>query len=301
MQEVEYCPLCGDPEDQFFESVEQGDKSVIYRICPTCSLVYQTPRMTSEDLEAYYSDRYMKEHQASDSVTRKELFVQRGRADEFKKMLSGRVKPGDRHLDIGSSAGVLIDELQQQYGTSGQGVEPGELYRLYCEAKGLTVYPRIEDVPDDSRPFDLITMAHVLEHLSDPVEYLRDLRREYLAPHGLLLIEVPNLYFHPSLEQPHLFAFTPRTLNLILARADFCVVRRRLHGRPRSHLFPFYITVLAQPPARSARDCPPSGSAAKVRAFRWLGTRARRLGERFLPGLAWVPVPVDGDELRSSR
>jgi SAM-dependent methyltransferase len=39
--------------------------------------------------------------------------------------------------------------------------------------------------------FDLITLAHVIEHVADPVELLRILRR-FLRPGGLLYLETPN-------------------------------------------------------------------------------------------------------------
>lgn len=295
MKNIEHCPLCGSAESQFFAAVDEEERPVEYQICLSCSLVYQSPRMTEEELEQYYSDQYMLDHQEARSVTKKELYVQRGRAGEFVDLLKGKVRPGARHLDIGCSAGVLIDELRYQLGSSGQGVEPGEVYRSYCKARGITVYPTIDDVPAADRSFDLITMAHVLEHLPDPVEYLKSLRRDYLSPDGLLLLEVPNLYFHPSLELPHLFAFSPYTLSLTVEMAGFQVLVRRTHGQPRSLLFPFYIMDLARTAPDDFQSASIRGGATKARAFRWLGTRARKLGERFLPGFTWLPVPIDGD------
>ena len=40
--------------------------------------------------------------------------------------------------------------------------------------------------------FDLIVLHHVLEHLPDPMQTLRDCAR-HLAPQGRLVLEVPNL------------------------------------------------------------------------------------------------------------
>jgi len=77
----------------------------------------------------------------------------------------------------------------------------------------LTVYPSLDDLGQaDGGRFDLVSMAHVLEHIPNPVEYLSDLRERYLTPDGWLLIEVPNLYAHDSFEIAHSIAFSSHTL-----------------------------------------------------------------------------------------
>jgi SAM-dependent methyltransferase len=61
----------------------------------------------------------------------------------------------------------------------------GEGFPVYCE--------RVEDcerIPDGS--LDLITMFHVIEHVTDPAATLDKLAR-WLAPGGVLAIETPNL------------------------------------------------------------------------------------------------------------
>lgn len=49
-------------------------------------------------------------------------------------------------------------------------------------------------------------MAHVLEHLPDPVEYLVPSLKNLIDPAGWHLIEVPNLYAHDSFRPAHLVA-----------------------------------------------------------------------------------------------
>lgn len=99
-------------------------------------------------------------------------------------------------------------------------------------------------------PFDLISLAHVLEHLPDPVAYLADLRQRWMAEDGWLLIEVPNLYAHDSFEVAHLVSFSAHTLAQTIQKAGFEIVRLEAHGRPRSALLPLYLTALARPAAR---------------------------------------------------
>ncbi len=95
--------------------------------------------------------------------------------------------------------------------------------------------------------FDLISLAHVLEHIANPVQYLAGLRQNWLTEEGSLLVEVPNLYCHDSFEVAHLVAYSPHSLTQTLQQAGFEIVVFVQHGRPRSSILPLYLTVLARP------------------------------------------------------
>ena len=141
----------------------------------------------------------------------------------------------------------------------------------------------------ESVRFDLISLAHVLEHLPDPVEYLINLRKTLLEPAGWLLIEVPNLYAHDSFEPAHLVAYSAHTLRQTLEKAGFEIVRLEKHGRPRSAWLPLYITLLARP--RSGyqgvfRLNPERNVALKRRA----GMFRRRVLERLFPRWVWNAI-----------
>lgn len=72
--------------------------------------------------------------------------------------------------------------------------------------------------------FDLVTLVHVLEHVLEPVDFLRSLASR-LAPAGRLLVEVPH---HPDnpfelLIADHRSHFTTATLPVALAAAGYAV------------------------------------------------------------------------------
>jgi hypothetical protein len=132
-------------------------------------------------------------------------------------------------------------------------------------------------------------MAHVLEHLPDPVRYLAGLRESLLERDGWLLIEVPNLYAHDSFEIAHLVSFSAHTLRQTLGRAGFEIVALEAHGRPRSRILPLYLTTLARPAqANQAAQVQPE---SRVRLKRWWGMRRRGLLSRVFPRWAWRPFP----------
>ena len=287
--DLKQCPLCEDQHSNPFDQRTFRGQRVYNRICRTCGLVYQSPRMSAEELETFYERSYREVYQGDEGPTQKDLFVQNGRADALLDILDGCVISIDSYLDIGCSTGILLTRFQDHYQCRVVGVEPGEAYRAYAEAQGLTVYSSLDELEPPGTRFDLISMAHVLEHLNDPVGYLANLRERHLATSGWLLLEVPNLYAHDSFEIAHLTAFSGHTLRQVLMKAGYDVVVLRKHGWPRSELLPLYITLLAQPRADAERQHIPKPEH-NVALKRRLGMLRRRVVQKLFPRQAWVPV-----------
>lgn len=248
-QTIESCPLCGSKENSLFNRSTFLDRQITNRICDRCGLVFQSPRMTDEETEEFYKGEYRRMyHQGQERPSEKVLDVQRKRAAAMRKIAAMKVEKVSRHLEIGCSAGYLLLALKEQYGCTSVGIEPGNAYRDHAVQQGFTVYPSLVELQENKEePFDLISMSHVLEHLTDPVGYLSDLRRSWLTPDGWLFLEVPNLYGHFSYEVAHLFSFTSHTLEQVIRKAGFRVVQLVKHGQPRSRTIPFYLNVLARP------------------------------------------------------
>ena len=284
--DVSECPICGSPSNSRFESIYAGERTVAYVLCGNCGTVFQSPRMTDDSLRSYYEAEYVTQHQHATGVTEKELRIQAGRARNLTHILTSEILSVERHLDIGSSTGSLMLAVKDAYRNEAIGIEPAEVYRAYCEARGLTVVPDLESLSEGR--FDLITMAHVLEHLPGPVDYLREIRENWLTDDGTLLVEVPNLYGHPSVEIPHLFCFSSGTLSYALANAGYEVIRMVRHGSPRSKLIPLYLTAIARPAGHlSIRKSSPK----LVRFKRRLGIEWSHFASRAAPGWAWLPLP----------
>jgi 2-polyprenyl-3-methyl-5-hydroxy-6-metoxy-1,4-benzoquinol methylase len=287
---VSSCPLCGGAQSTLFDRRTFQGMPVINRICQACGLVYQSPRMTDAELAAFYSGEYRQLYQGGEGPDAKDLAVQGKRAESLLAFCQGRLPGARRYLDIGCSAGLLLESFRKAYGCQVVGVEPGEAYREFARQSGLEVVATLDALsPAESARFDLISLAHVLEHMSDPVHYLANLRESLLEPDGWLLVEVPNLYAHDSFEVAHLIAYSAHTLRGVLSQAGFEVVALESHGRPRSRLLPLYLTLLARPAkAPAVPQVQPEGN---VRLKRRWGMFRRRLLERFFPGKVWLPFP----------
>ena len=287
---VEKCPLCGSSPEMHtpFETGHEGDLVLEFSLCERCGLVFQSTQMSDEELGRYYSGSYRTLVQGSESPTDKDLRVQSGRARHIVGFAKKYLPSVGTHLDIGSSSGALLVQSLAVWNSEVVGVEPGDAYREYSARRGIETTPQLEDL--EGRRFDLITMAHVLEHLPEPVQYLQRLRQKWLEPEGYLLLEVPNLYGHQSLELSHTVAFSRATLGEALRQAGFDILRLISHSEPRSRLLSLYLLVLAQASTDPSRSEIRSGSSG-VRMRRKLGNMRRRRLTQLVPRFIWKPLP----------
>lgn len=307
---VSDCPLCGEPGSRPFDQRSFRGYPITNRICMTCGFVFQSPRMTEAELQVFYAAEYRRLYQGSEGPSTKDLAVQTQRARAllaFIQSYSGVPAPSYEDylfLDIGCSAGKLMECFAQAFRCRVVGVEPGDAYRQEDQRRGLDVYATLEGFEQSGQyPCNLISLIHVLEHLPDPVHYLAHLRQKLLRPGGWLLVEVPNLYIHTCFEVAHLTSFSAHTLAQTLNQAGFEVVALKKHGVPRSRLLPLYITLLTRPISESVVDGQMSPASTGIRRKvisehnvqlkRRIGMLHRRVVTRLFPSLAWIPVPKD--------
>ncbi len=286
---VDQCPLCSNSQSSLFDQRFFHEEVVVNRQCGACGLVYQSPRKSDEALAAFYEQEYRLLYQGSEGPNPKDLVVQRSRAQVILRFARPGLAQVTRHLDIGCSAGLLLKEFQAAYTCQAIGVEPGNAYRAFAIQQGLQVAESLEMLPTDYRQgIDLVSMAHVLEHLADPVHYLRAVRQEWLNPSGYLLVEVPNLYAHDSFEVAHLISYSWHTLEQVIQQAGFEILLFQQHGQPRSKILPLYLTLLARPAQNPVSS--PVRREKLVRLKRNLGMLRRRVLTRLFPRLAWLPI-----------
>lgn len=124
-------------------------------------------------------------------------------------------------LDVGCGNGNMLRSFQETFPAwSLSGLEWDDRHRAVVqEITNVTDFHT--DFPDfRQNSFDLISMIHVLEHIANPVPYLRRLSR-LLRNGGRLLIEVPNLRRNPYdlAIFDHCSHFTATSLQGVLARA----------------------------------------------------------------------------------
>lgn len=285
---VTRCPLCSSEKSANFDLRLFRGVEVVNRICKGCGFVYQSPRMTEAELNEFYATGYRQVYQGEEGPSLADLNTQKARAASLLAFTQKKIEKITCHLDIGSSAGILLKTFQAVFENRMVGIEPGEAYLQYALGQGVTTYHNLEEMHQaENGRFYLISMAHVLEHLPDPVGYLIGLRENFLEPAGWLLLEVPNLYAHDSFEVAHLTAFSTHTLKQVLKQAGFKIVVMKKHGQPRSNIIPLFLTILAKPLPE------PKPGRVKPEKFvlikRRVGMFTRHVLMVLIPRWAWKP------------
>ena len=238
------CPFCWCSERRHLYT-EHGALAVVR--CTSCSLIYTSPRVRHPE-QAYWGD--------ADTYYAEARLVFEGRAAHHRDpnyleelRLIRRYKPSGRFLDVGCNMGMLLRHVRRM-GWTAVGVEPSpSLATLAIEGFGHQVYNCfLHELPAaDERTFDVIALSDVFEHISDPLTFLKDVRR-FLADDGIVYIKVPNarwnLFKQATLRligktptqgvwdsYEHVVHYTDETLGMMLATAGFEVVKMTI-GTP---------------------------------------------------------------------
>lgn len=289
---LDRCTICHSENLSPFETIHADGMALDYVICRRCNTVLQSPQLTEKATQEYYASQYQTRLLGADGTLEKDLRVQAGRARHIQSLLLPQQAGVTRMLDIGSAAGVLLRCIRADTGCEIVGVEPGEFYRNNTQAQGLQVYESIDALREAGPDrFDLISMMHVLEHLHHPVSVLQDLRETLLSSSGYLILEVPNLYGHSSLELAHILGFNSSSLKTALALAGYRVEWILSHGEPRSSLLPLYLTLLARPDG-DRKNVPFAARPGRVQLLRKLGMARFNLFTNALQRFAWRALPA---------
>jgi 2-polyprenyl-3-methyl-5-hydroxy-6-metoxy-1,4-benzoquinol methylase len=103
-------------------------------------------------------------------------------------------------LDIGTGTGDFL-VMAKHNGWKTSGIEPSTKAKNIAIAKGVSFQENIEKIKDQQ--FDVITMWHVLEHVPNIKQEIKELKR-ILKPKGTLIIAVPN---YKSFDAKHYKSF----------------------------------------------------------------------------------------------
>lgn len=147
-----------------------------------------------------------------------------------------------RFLDVGCNYGFALDLGRSLYGWEVVGVEPSYAGKRGAVELGLEIHNvYLDEGVDVGAPFDLVLASEVLEHVTDPLAFLRVLARR-LTPSGVLLLTTPAAEVlvpgEPVMEIAaavslgyHTFVASKDGLRSLLERAGFASVQVSREGR----------------------------------------------------------------------
>lgn len=134
-------------------------------------------------------------------------------------------------VEIGCGPGNFLEKVQS-YVARACGTEHNEHALRIARAKGLQIFGADEDASDVKGLFDSVFSFHVLEHVADPVGFLRELR-SWVKPGGKIGISVPNQdgplkYIDPCIQNMpphHATRWHLRTFEVISNKLDLKIER----------------------------------------------------------------------------
>ena len=112
--------------------------------------------------------------------------------DQLEAMVRSHVTVRSRILDLGCGRGGVVELLWREVELAA-GLDPDSPSLSEHRAQGMPVVRGVgERMPFVDESFDLIVCLWVLEHLKDPVEAFREVRR-VLRPRGHFVFVTPNM------------------------------------------------------------------------------------------------------------
>ncbi len=153
-------------------------------------------------------------------------------------------------LDFGCGNGGLLKIIKDNNCNAKIfGIELNSKLIEYLNNENITTYDSIEKIPDDIS-FDCIMLNHVLEHLKEPIEILKNIKKK-MNTKTLLIIEVPhandiliNDYNSSEFKKftfwsEHLILHTEKSLMKLLSIVGFSKININYYQRYNifNHLF----------------------------------------------------------------
>jgi 2-polyprenyl-3-methyl-5-hydroxy-6-metoxy-1,4-benzoquinol methylase len=203
--------------------------------CTRCGFLYSGRIMDAGATRAYYQENFgSRRHLQGQTVNA------RTNAAALKSLLD--LRQPRTWLDVGTGYGFLLQWLQRDYGIAAEGVELSiQEARFAREQLRLTVHDSLSGATVPGAGFDVVSCFEVIEHISEPVAFVRELA-EYVRPGGTLIVMTDNFEspvvrklkgsFPKWIPHTHVSHFGPRSLRACLAQVPGLLLTKEASYTP---------------------------------------------------------------------
>ncbi|MDA2929428.1 class I SAM-dependent methyltransferase [Acidobacteria bacterium AH-259-O06] len=192
------CPVCEYPNarlryrmsDRFFGV--STDEFLLYH-CSSCGLLFQNEEEIHDRLSEFYPGGYWWQESGRLSSLERAYREWMIRHDHLRFLLSLFPDGRGRLLDIGCGGGTFV-KLALHAGFDAYGLEQSEKAARIGErnAPGRIFQGLEQDLIVPGEKFDILTLFHSLEHITNPFRYLKNIQKLLRKP-GKLVVQVPNV------------------------------------------------------------------------------------------------------------
>ncbi len=216
------CYLCKSKDFKKLLNSTRDLKGVYPIICNKCNLV--TLNSFTHIKENHYENSGI---HGKNKLSISDWIKLAKKDDERRYNYLNKFIKGKKVLDFGCGAGGFL-AMSKKIAKYVAGVEPEIRVQKYWDSK-INIQPEIEKF---NQKFDLITCFHVIEHVMEPINTIKILKK-FLNKNGTLIIEVPNhedallsLYNSKSFINSyywsqHLYVFNEKTLKQLIKKTGF--------------------------------------------------------------------------------
>jgi SAM-dependent methyltransferase len=234
---IKYCPVCGNNNLEMrgpYRAQHASFDGIKLVQCLSCEMVFAEPMPSQDKLEQYNASYFTSAHGGKPQGAATLAFFT-GVAKLRRDFLEGYL------LKLGVSVCRILEV----------GPGPGWFARSWLARRPQTIYCAIEtdtschksiiemgvrllsneNITNEEGLFDLVVMTHVLEHVTNPVDFLVESTKR-LRSGGVLFIEVPcRDWEHKTLDEPHLLFFDKKSMQHLLERIGFEKIQLSYHGQ----------------------------------------------------------------------
>lgn len=214
-------------------------------VCADCQVHFVHPMYSDEELRVLYADYVLPAERAQQTESREQFVATNRDAISARAQMIINFgldeRPGLRVLDVGSYKG-LNHIAFERFRFETHGIELSPSAARFCAERIASPDKVIVgefSKHDFARRFELVTMHHVIEHVTDLDEFIGR-AREVLEDEGHLIIETPLYEFLSTgnrngrfIDVYHTLYFTSSSLVLLLAR----------HGFSLEGMYPIYFSL----------------------------------------------------------
>jgi len=246
------CPSCKLESNEFkkvkypaFSEKAECVPSYIL-VCAHCGLEFSNPMPSEKDLQKLYQDNQYWGDTVKPAIHPKTFPVPFALAEARWHLLVSYLPKWDKEivikiLDIGAGQGcfaMVASKYLPEHRIEYSAVEPDTMMRdslkeSWPQVKTKTQLDLHHSLGGINQRFHIIVLSHVLEHVADPISFLKNLH-QFLDQDGILFVDVPNQdHLFKKNVFPHLLFFSPESLKIVLENSGFKMLTVGSWGRGR--------------------------------------------------------------------
>jgi len=236
LEKINHCPICDNSKfDEYIKSKDYlvtGESFTIVK-CSQCDFVFTNPRPDKENLANYYkSDQYISHTDKSNNLLNTLYKTARVFTLKRKERLVRTLVEEKSILDYGCGTGDFLKVCHKKSWNIYGFELDAHAASIAQQKTGIKIINEISQISKINN-VSLITMWHVLEHISDLNDTIKQLVR-VLKEDGKMLIAVPNIdsydagYYQDTwaaYDLPrHLYHFTQETMEKLMKKHNLKIV-----------------------------------------------------------------------------